>query len=121
MKSMTPDKFKQLLKEFAPEQKLQEADVIPIGPDGNQIQDAQVIKNLNMALKAVSSTLRPKLIALITDPEAAKELRSPGQRTALIGAVAVAFGITEKEFGQIVTKIKSVLKQTTTSPENAEA
>jgi hypothetical protein len=44
---MKPEKFKQLLKEFAPEQTLTEADIIPVGPDGTEIQDAQVIKNLN--------------------------------------------------------------------------
>jgi hypothetical protein len=119
---MTPEKFKQLLKEFAPKQKINEADVIPIGPDGNQITDKQIIKNLNYAVKAVDSTLRPKLIALITDPEAAKSLRTPAQRTALIGAMAIAFGITEKDFGQIVSKIKGVLKQTETKPDvNTEA
>jgi hypothetical protein len=119
---MTPEKFKQLLKEFAPKQKINEADVIPIGPDGNQITDKQIIKNLNYAVKAVDSTLRPKLIALITDPEAAKSLRTPAQRTALIGAMAIAFGITEKDFGQIVSKIKNVLKTTETTPnENPEA
>ena len=109
---MKPEKFKQLLKEFAPEQTLTEADIIPVGPDGTEIQDAQVIKNLNMALKAVNSSLRPKLTALITDPEAAKTLKSPAQRTAMIGAVAIAFGISEQEFTQIVSKIKSVLAKT---------
>ena len=41
---MHPEKFKQLLKEFAPKQKLTEADVIPVGPDGKQITDQQTIK-----------------------------------------------------------------------------
>ena len=112
---MTPEEFKKLLKEFEIKQPIQEADIIPIGPDGNEIQDSQVIRNLNMAIKAVSATLRPKLINLITDPNAAKELRTPGQRTAVIGAIAVAFGITEKDFGQIVSKIKNVLKQSTSN------
>jgi hypothetical protein len=119
---MTPEEFKKLLKEFAAKQTINEADIIPIGPDGQQVTDKQVIKNLNYAVKAVDSTLRPKLIALITDPGAAKSLRTPAQRTALIGAMAIAFGITEKDFGQIVSKIKNVLKTTETTPnENPEA
>lgn len=109
---MNPEKFKQLLKEFAPKQKLTEADVIPVGPDGKQITDQQTIKNLNYAVKAVDSTLRPKLIALITDPEAAKALRTPAQRAAIVGAIAIAFGITEQDFSQIITKIKKLLKTT---------
>ena len=103
--------FKRLLKEFAPKQQISEADVIPVGPDGKQIEDQQVIKNLNMAVKSVNSSLRPKLIDLITDPEAAKSLKSPAQRAALIGAMAIAFGISEQEFSQIIGKIKGVLKK----------
>jgi len=109
---MNPIEFKRLLKEFAPKQTLTEEDIKPVGPDGKQIEDPQVIKNLNMAVKSVNSALRPKLIDLITDPEAAKSLKSPAQRTALIGAMAIAFGISEQEFSQIVGKIKGVLKKT---------
>jgi hypothetical protein len=108
---MNPIEFKRLLKEFAPQQQITEADIIPVGPDGKQIEDQQTIKNLNMAVKSVNSSLRPKLIDLITDPEAAKSLKSPAQRTALIGAMAIAFGISEQEFSQIVGKIKGVLKK----------
>lgn len=114
---MTPEKFKQLLKEFAPKQAITEADIVPVGPDGNKITDAQVIRNLNMALKSVNSSLRPKLIALITDPEAARALRNPAQRTAVIGAMAIAFGISEQDFTQIVSKIKNVLKTSETTPD----
>lgn len=106
---MGPEKFKQLLKEWAPEQQLQEADIIPTGPDGEKIEDPIVIKNLNMAIKAVSSSIRPKLIQMIEDPESAKELKSPAQKAAVIGAMAIAFGISEQEFSQIVSKIKAVL------------
>jgi hypothetical protein len=106
---MGPEKFKQLLKEWAPDQQLQEADIIPTGPDGEKIEDPIVIKNLNMAIKAVSSSIRPKLIQMIEDPESAKELKSPAQKAAVIGAMAIAFGITEQEFSQIVSKIKAVL------------
>ena len=106
---MGPEKFKQLLKEWAPEQQLQEADIIPTGPDGEKIDDPIVIKNLNMAIKAVSSSIRPKLIQMIEDPASAKELKSPAQKAAVIGAMAIAFGISEQEFSQIVSKIKAVL------------
>ena len=89
---------------------LTEADVVPIGPDGKKIEDQQVIRNLNMAVKAIDASIRTKLIDLIEDPGAAKALRSPAQRTALLGAIAIAFGISEKDFSQIVSKIKGVLK-----------
>lgn len=108
---MTPDQFKQLLKEFAPKQILTEADVIPVGPDGEEITDKQVIANLNLAVKAVDVSLRPKLVQILQDPDAAKALKNPAQRAALIGAIAIAFGMTEKEFSQIVSKIKGVLKK----------
>ena len=106
---MGPDKFKQLLKEWAPENQLHEVEIIPTGPDGEKIDDPIVIKNLNMAIKAVSSSIRPKLIQMIEDPESAKELKSPAQKAAVIGAMAIAFGISEQEFSQIVSKIKAVL------------
>lgn len=104
---MNPEEFKKLLKEF--QQPLKEADIIPIGPDGQKIEDPIVIKNLNMALKAVSPTIRPKLIQMIEDQAAAKDLKSPAQKAAILGAIAIAFGITEKEFTQVINRIKSVL------------
>lgn len=88
---------------------LKEADVVPLGPDGQKISDPTVIKNLNMALKAVSGGIRPKIIQMIEDPDAAKELKNPAQKAAVIGAIAIAFGIAEEDFGQIVSKIKAVL------------
>jgi hypothetical protein len=109
---MTPDQFKQLLKEFAPQKQLQEADVIPVGPDGSEITDKRVIANLNLAVKAVDANLRPKLIQILEDPDAAKSLKNPAQRAALVGAIAIAFGMTEKEFSQIISKIKGMLKTT---------
>jgi hypothetical protein len=117
---MTPDKFKQLLKEFAPQRQLQEADVIPVGPDGNEITDKRVIANLNLAVKAVDASLRPKLVQILQDPDAAKALKNPAQRAALVGAIAIAFGMPEQEFSQIVGKIKGMLK-TTAAPENDQA
>jgi hypothetical protein len=109
---MTPDKFKQLLKEFAPEKQLHEADIIPVGPDGNEITDKRVIANLNLAVKAVDANLRPKLVQIFQDPDAAKALKNPAQRAALVGSIAIAFGMTEQEFTQIVNKIKGMLKTT---------
>jgi hypothetical protein len=105
---MTHQELKKLIKEEI-RQALTEADIVPVGPDGNKIEDPQVIKNLNMAIKSVSATLRPKLIQIIEDPDAAKTLSNASQRAALLGAIAIAFGITESDFTQIVTKIKSVL------------
>lgn len=93
-------------------QQLAEADIQPVGPDGEKITDPTTLRNLNMAVKAVNSSLRSKLITILEDPEAAKALKSPAQRVALIGAIAIAFGISEKEFGQIISKIKTVLKTT---------
>ena len=109
---MTPDQFKQLLKEFAPQTQLQEADVIPVGPDGNKITDKRVIANLNLAVKSVDASLRPKLVQILEDPDAANALKNPAQRAALIGAIAIAFGMTEKEFSQVIVKIKGMLKTT---------
>ena len=116
---MTPDQFKQLLKEFAPTQQINEVEIIPSGPDGEKITDPTIIKNLNLAVKAVDSAFRPKLIQILEDPGAAKALKSPAQRAALIGAIAIAFGISEKEFSQIVVKIKGMLK--TSSPTSDQA
>ena len=106
---MKPEEFKKLLKEFAPKQQITEADIVPTGPDGNKIEDPAVIKNLNMALKAVSTSIRPKLIQMIEDPAAAKELKSNAQKAAVLGAIAIAFGITESDFTQVISKIKAVL------------
>ena len=108
---MKKSELKQIIKEEV-KSILSEAEVIPTGPDGNKIDDQRTIKNLNLALKSVSSTIRPKLIDLIEDPEAAKALTNPSQKAAVLGSIAIAFGITERDFSQIVGKIKSVLKST---------
>lgn len=88
---------------------LSEGDVIPTGPDGQKITDQKVIKGLNTALKAVDSAIRNKLIQLIEDPSSAKSLNSADKRAAMISAIAIAFGMSEQEFGQIVSKVKSYL------------
>lgn len=96
---------------------LTEGDVIPIGPDGQQITDPKVIKNLNMSLKAVDSAIRAKLIDLIEDPGAAKALSSADKRASMIAAIAIAFGMTEQEFGQVVGKVKGMLKAPEAAPQ----
>jgi hypothetical protein len=88
---------------------LLEADIIPTGPDGQQITDPKVIKGLNTALKSVDSAIRAKLIQLIQDPGSAKSLNSSDKRASMIAAIAIAFGMTDREFGQIITKVKSYL------------
>lgn len=93
------------------EHALTEADIIPFGPDGRKIEDQATIRNLNLALKAVDVSIRKKLIELITDPTTVKALKNPAQKTAVIGALAIAFGITEDDFSRIVSKIKTVLKK----------
>jgi hypothetical protein len=88
---------------------LMEGEVIPTGPDGQKITDPKVIKGLNMALKSVDSSIRTKLIQLIEDPGSAKSLNSADKRAAMIAALAIAFKMTDQEFGQIITKVKSYL------------
>ena len=88
---------------------LMEGDVIPTGPDGQKITDQKVIKGLNTALKSVDSSIRAKLIQLIEDPDSAKSLNSADKRASMIAAIAIAFGMTDQEFGQIITKVKSYL------------
>ena len=88
---------------------LMEGDVIPTGPDGQKITDQKVIKGLNTALKSVDSSIRAKLIQLIEDPDSAKSLNSADKRASMIAAIAIAFGMTDQESGQIITKVKSYL------------
>jgi hypothetical protein len=107
---MKTSELKKLIKEEIVSA-LNEADIVPVGPDGSKIQDPQVIKNLNMAIKAIDSSIRTKVIDLIEDPSAVKSLKNNAQRVALLGAVAIAFGITEQDFTQIASKLKGVLKQ----------
>lgn len=116
---MNPEEFKRLLKEFAPKQQIIEADVVPIGPDGAKIDDPAVVKNLNMAVKSIDSSIRSKIVQMIEDPGAAKSLKAPAQRAAVIGAIAIAFGISEAEFGQIVGKIKGMLKTSDSASDKA--
>lgn len=120
-KKITINELRDLVKDIINESRLTE-NVVPIGPDGSKITDQNVIRNLNLALKSVSSGLRIKLSTIISDPESAKDLRTPAQRAAMLGALAISFGITEKEFIQVIGKIKSYLPKdkadTTGQPED---
>ena len=98
---------------------LREEDIKPIGPDGEEITDPKVIRNLNMAVKSIASNIRPKIIDLITDPEAAKSLNNKERRAAVIAAIAIAFGISFKEFGETIPKIKNILKSSEEGGEEA--
>jgi len=105
---MTTNQLRKLINEEI-RNMLSEADVIPTGPDGQKITDPKVIKGLNTALKAVDSSIRAKLIQLIADPGSAKSLNSADKRASMIAAIAIAFGMGEQEFGQVVTKVKAFL------------
>lgn len=106
---MTEKELRHIIREEVKRKLLSEADVIPTGPDGQEITDPKVIKTLNMALKAIGGNIRGKIIDMIEDPAAVKELSNASQKAAVIAAMAIAFGISQKEFGQIVSKIKSIL------------
>ena len=106
---MTEKELRRIIREEVKRKLLSEADVIPVGPDGQEISDPKVIKNLNMALKAIGGNIRGKIIDMIEDPTAVKDLSNTSQKAAVMAAMAIAFGITGKEFGQIVSKIKAIL------------
>lgn len=108
-KKITMDELRGIVKQIINEDVDMYENVIPIGGDGSKITDNTVVRNLNLALKSVSPTLRTKLSQIITDPNSVKELQSPAQRSAMLAALAVAFGITESEFTQVIPKIKSYL------------
>jgi hypothetical protein len=108
---MTEKQLRQIIREEVRRNLLSEADVIPKGPDGQEITDPKIIKNLNMALKAIGGNIRGKIIDMIEDPDSVKELTNAGQKAAVMAAMAIAFGITSKEFGQIVTKVKAILPE----------
>ena len=107
---MSKQELRILIRE-AIRRRLIESDIIPTGPDGKQISDPKIIKGLNAALKAVDSPIRTKLSDLIQDPGAAKSLSSADKRASMIAAIAIAFGMGEQEFGQVVSKVKSYLPE----------
>ena len=116
---MKASELRKLIREEVRNLLREEEDIKPIGPDGKEITDPKVIRNLNIAVKQISSNIRPKIIDLITDPEAAKSLNNKERRAAVIAAIAVAFGISFKEFGETIPKIKDILKSSEEGGEEA--
>jgi hypothetical protein len=107
--------FEDLYKRQNP---INEAEIIPVGTSGETIQDPKLqqklSKNLKQVLMKVSSSVRSKLTALLSDDSVTSALKSSDQRASIISAIAIAFGINDTEFAQIVSKIKTNLKATET-------
>ena len=99
-----------------PKVSVNEAEIVPMGTSGETIQDPELqqklSKNVNQVLLKVSSSVRSKLKALLTDDSVTSALKSADQRAGIITAIAIAFGIKDDEFAQIVSKIKTNLKAT---------
>jgi hypothetical protein len=104
-----------------------EAEIVPVGTSGETIQDPKLqqklSKNLKQVLMKVSSSVRSKLTALLSDDSVTSALKSADQRASIISAIAIAFGVNDQEFAQIVSKIKTNLKatETETKPGESEA
>lgn len=117
---MRNDKFRLLLKEEIRRQ-LNVAEAIEVATgQGQTITNKVILKNLDFALKAVDSSIRPKIKTLIEDPEAKKALTTSKQRIAILAVISLAFGINEKEFSQAVSKIKEVLKDAEVDAETTQ-
>jgi len=101
-----------------PKVSVNEAEIVPVGTSGETIQDPKLqqklSKNLKQVLMKVSSSVRSKLTALLSDDSVTSALKSADQRASIITAIAIAFGINDNEFAQIVSKIKTTLKATET-------
>jgi hypothetical protein len=117
---MRHDKLRLLLKEEIRRQ-LNVAEAIEVATgQGQTITNKVILKNLDFALKAVDSSIRPKIKTLIEDPEAKKALTTSKQRIAILAVISLAFGINEKEFSQAVSKIKEVLKDAEVDAETTQ-
>jgi hypothetical protein len=120
---MRNDKLRLLLKEEIRRQ-LNVAEAIEVATgQGQTITNKVILKNLDFALLAVDSSIRPKIKTLIEDPEAKKALTTSQQRIAILSVISLAFGINEKDFSQAVSKIKDVLKDAevdTEAPQGSE-
>lgn len=121
---MRNDKFRLLLKEEIRRQ-LKENDIAPIGPDGEAIADpkvaAKLSKNLKQALVKVPSSMRSKLTDMITDDGIRSALKTKDQRASILTAIAIAFGVNDQEFGQVVSQIKKNLAMADTeAPQGTE-
>lgn len=109
--------FEDLYKRQNP---INESEIIPVGTSGETIKDPQLqqklSKNLKQVLMKVSSSVRPKLIALLSDDSVMASLKSADQRASIISAIAIAFGINDQEFASVVSKIKKNLKASEIQP-----
>ena len=114
---MRNDKLRLLLKEEIRRQ-LKENDIVPIGPDGEAIADpkvaAKLSKNLKQALVKVPSSMRSRLTDMIADDGIRSALKTKDQRASILTAIAIAFGVNDQEFGQVVSQIKKNLAMTDT-------
>jgi uncharacterized membrane-anchored protein YjiN (DUF445 family) len=103
--------FEDLYKRNNP---INEAEVVPVSTTGETIKDPRLkqklSKNLKQVLMKVDSSVRNKLASLLSDSAVKSSLKSVDQRTSIITAIAIAFGINEDEFSQVVSKIKTNLK-----------
>jgi hypothetical protein len=121
---MRNDKLRLLLKEEIRRQ-LKENDIVPIGPDGEAIADpkvaAKLSKNLKQALVKVPSSMRSRLTDMISDDGIRGALKTKDQRASILTAIAIAFGVNDQEFGQVVSQIKKNLAMTNTeTPQGTE-
>jgi hypothetical protein len=109
---MRNDKLRLLLKEEIRRQ-LKENDIVPIGPDGEAISDPKVAAKLSNTLKQallkVPSSMRSRLTDMIADDGIRSALKTKDQRASILTAIAIAFGVNDQEFGQVVSQIKKNL------------
>lgn len=102
---------------------INEAEIIPVGTSGETIKDPQLqqklSKNLKQVLMKVSSSVRPKLTALLANDSVMSSLKSADQRASIISAIAIAFGINDQEFANVVSKIKQNLKSADTETDTS--
>ena len=114
---MKTDKLRLLLKEEIRRQ-LKENDIVPVGPEGEKISDPKVAAKLSNTLKQallkVPSSMRSRLTDLIADDGIRSALKSKDQRASILTAIAIAFGVNDQEFGQVVSQIKKNLAMTNT-------
>ena len=121
---MRNDKLRLLLKEEIRRQ-LKENDIVPIGPDGEAISDPKVAAKLSNTLKQallkVPSSMRSRLTDMIADDGIKSALKSKDQRASILTAIAIAFGVNDQEFGQVVSQIKKNLAMADTeAPQGTE-
>lgn len=106
--------FREFEDQYKRQNPINEAEIIPIGTSGETIKNPELqdklSKNLKQVLTKVSSSVKPKLKDLLADKSVISSLKSADQRSSIISAIAIAFGINDKEFSAAVSKIKQSLK-----------